>query len=441
MDQLVNSCSKLKMLLYKYSIKFNQICGKLNLFISTFKYINMMGNFRNYFRTMKEIVVDGHGLAANRMAQLKVIISLVMAKILHEAFLMGNISDYWRLLLCDYLRMSNLTSELHLISILIFLLTLYVFKQLYFYDVGKYFNHINIIGEILFGQHNTYLLPPRSGEVPKEVNIRRLMHQIFLQSHGFTLGLTLLMGLIQWYYLVYVFAPHWRHYLLTVTGLAELLFMQLNLCFFDFCLLTMAIVNMVAGSYSLYFTISTFTRMKQINERFLYNAQGPHVWYYLRKFMHYHTETLLVIFSFSHIFGHLLTAYIIINFPVNSFLCRLIASGRISNVATLFYVILVVGQSFYIIVFHLMSAKFTDRIHNVTPKLMQLMLSSHLNTVNYKIKLLNYIGKFHCTNYYSVQYMQFGTVTMMSCLKVRNVDTKLHSKYTTFLKSTMFLLV
>lgn len=420
MDQLANCCSKLKMFFQEFSSKFNEICIRLNLFIATIKYVSMMDNFRLYFRTMKEIVNDVHGLGANRVTQLKVIICLVMAKIVHEAFLMGNVSDYWRLLHCDYLQMASLPSELHLITILIYLLTLYVFKQLYFYDTAKYFKDMNIVGQVLFEQHNTYLLPPKSGQVPKEVHIRRLMQQIFFQSHGFTLGLTLLMALIQWYYLAYVFATDWRHYLLTVRGVCELLFMQFNLCFFDFCLLSMATVNMVAGSYSCYFTISSFTRMKQINERFLYNIQGAHVCFYLRKFMQLHTETLLVIFSFSHIFGNLLTAYIVINFPVNSFLCRLIVSGRISNVATLFYVILIVGQSFYIIVFHLMSAKFTDRIHNVTPKLMQLMLSSQLNSISHRIKLLNYISKFHCTNQYSIKYHQFGKVTMMSCLKVRN---------------------
>ncbi len=417
MDQLVD-CLRLKMFLRTCSIKFTHVCERLNLIIAIYKYVNMMANFRLYFRTMKEIVYNLNGLAANRVAQLKAINCLLLAKIAHEAFLMtSDVSDYWRLLHCDYLYMASLSPELHLITMLTYLLTIYVCRQMYFYDRGRHFPNMNVIGQILFEQRNTYLLPPRGGEVPKEVLIRRMMRRIFLQSQGFTFGLTLLMVLIQWYYLAYVYGPAWGHYLLTARGLIELTAMQLNICFFDFALLSMATINMVAGAYSCYFTIATFTRMKQVNERFLYNISGQHAWFYLAKFMHHHTRTLLVIFSFNHIFGHLLTGYILINFPVNSFLCRLIISGQISNVATVFYVILIVGQSFYIIAFHLMSAKFCDRIHSVTEKLMRVMLCCQLKTVNHKIKLLNYIAKFHCTNKYSITYAQFGKCTMMSCFK------------------------
>src|SRR5699024_8057580 len=99
-------------------------------------------------------------------------------------------------------------------------------KQIYFYDYAKHFTNLNILGQVLFEQRNTYFLPPERNEVPKELIVRKLMKKIFAQAHLFTVGLTMLMAFIQFYYLqIYLF--NWQYYFGTMSGFGEAIVMQL----------------------------------------------------------------------------------------------------------------------------------------------------------------------------------------------------------------------
>lgn len=426
--------------------KFNYFCEHFSLLISTYKYFKMLSNFRLYFKTMKEIVYQFEGTGPNRVAQLKLINVLLFLKILHELFLMTELSDNWRMINCDYLHMARLPSELHVISLLMFLLTMIVYNRLYFYDRKRYFPHLSILGQVLFEPQNTYFLAPQNGEPPKEIAVRKLMHRIFLYSQFFSLGLTLLMGAIQWYILLHVYA-NIEYYLQTLTGFFSLLIIQLNLCFFDFALLSMAVSNMIAGSYCIYFTISTFIRLRQINQRYLFSKQATHpqlAWFYFRYFTRYHTQTLLVIFSYNQIFGQLLTFYIAINFPVNTFLFHLVVSGRISNVAIIFYLFLIAGQTFFIFVLHLLAAMFTSRIHSVTKHLTQINIHSNFRNVHYKIGMHLYIGKFQCEpqHQYGITYGSLETsVTLLSFLRVHLRNKERQNVLIVFIYFTVYSLL
>ncbi|KAJ6221591.1 hypothetical protein RDWZM_000136 [Blomia tropicalis] len=391
------------------------------LIYCTYKMFGMTGNFRLYFITMKEIVYVPDGIGLNRVRQLKLMNILIFMKVCHELYLTyTNEPNYFvRLLNCDYLNMANLAPQLHLISLIMFGLTIYVYYTLYFYNYDRHFVHLNILGQVLFEKRNNYLFPPNCGQKPPELKIRTIMYRVFFYAHMFSVVIGALFLAIQ-LHLCWYFLQHLAYFFSTIVGFLAFLLIEANFAWFIFALLSLEMGNMIGGAYTMYFTFATFVRLRQINERFLFN---PNIydrrsgWHYYRRFARYHTQTLLVIFSYNKIFGEMLTGYLVLNFPVNSYLWLLITNGRISTIATIFYSFLILGQSFFIFVEHLMAAMFTHRIHSVAKPLMHINIHNRCCVGRFKLQLTNYILKFHCENKYGITYGQFGSVSTYSFLK------------------------
>ena len=408
-----------------WSSQFHYYIDRINLLLSTYKMFGMTGNFRLYFITMKEIVYVPDGIGLNRVRQLKLMNILIFMKVCHELYLTyTNEPNYFvRLLNCDYLNMANLAPQLHLISLIMFGLTIYVYYTLYFYNYDRHFVHLNILGQVLFEKRNNYLFPPNCGQKPPELKIRTIMYRVFFYAHMFSVVIGALFLAIQ-LHLCWYFLQHLAYFFSTIVGFLAFLLIEANFAWFIFALLSLEMGNMIGGAYTMYFTFATFVRLRQINERFLFN---PNIydrrsgWHYYRRFARYHTQTLLVIFSYNKIFGEMLTGYLVLNFPVNSYLWLLITNGRISTIATIFYSFLILGQSFFIFVEHLMAAMFTHRIHSVAKPLMHINIHNRCCVGRFKLHLTDYILKFHCEHKYGITYGQCGSVSTYSFLKVNQL--------------------
>ena len=138
-----------------------------------------------------------------------------------------------------------------------------------------------------------------------------------------------------------------------------------------------------------------------------------------RKFTHYHTKTLLTIFDFNRFIGETVFAFMLTQFPVNTYLLMAVTLRLYGPATTVVFGNFVAMQYVAIVFFHLLSAMYTNKIHQCRKALFaaDVRFPAKLNLRAHAL-LMIYIEKFNTKKKYGLTYGCFGLISFASFAKV-----------------------
>ena len=219
-----------------------------------------------------------------------------------------------------------------------------------------------------------------------------------------------------------------------LSGFVSLIPLIINSFWGDFMVATYGIVHQLWAILTYTFTLICFLQFKQLNQ-YLTNTHQLSS-YKLSRFTHYHTQMLLQIFAFNNFFGQLLLAFILTNFPINTYLVIGLFLGHFKRIGSkLVFANFIAMQYTLILCFHLIAAAYSNRIHRCAKVLYHFNanqrsdLSFNQKIAKFRIKLVLYAEKFHVSQKYAISYGSFGTVSFNSFFKVCFKNGKLLFKY------------
>lgn len=180
---------------------------------------------------------------------------------------------------------------------------------------------------------------------------------------------------------------------------------------FDTMLYTYAQVHIIWSIITVNFILIFFLKLSQVNRLFLLPANRVNLNRFssvtLNHFIRHHTRTLLVIFLFNTFVGKLLLMFIVISFPLNSYLVIAVLTGQLKGLALFVFCNCILGQYIVILGFHLLGAMFSSRIHKCSRGLFHCSENSknrHQMTLRGRIRMFLYVDKFSTRNRYGITY-------------------------------------
>lgn len=214
-------------------------------------------------------------------------------------------------------------------------------------------------------------------------------------------------------------------------GLIAFVCMQVNAFTLYLCHIWLIMADGIVSMVILTFSSIFFIRLSQIDQllksghhsssRSSSGGRAPSE-ARLRAFFTYHTETFRHILYANCYFGPLLFIYLVLLVPVNSAYLVLTAVGTFNFLGTFFYANSILFQFLAIILFHLIAASYTSRIHRGVKQLPGIMAraASGQLSLDVKLKCAHYIFKFQGKKYgisYSEPRYGFGLISMASFTK------------------------
>ncbi len=215
----------------------------------------------------------------------------------------------------------------------------------------------------------------------------------------------------------------------SVSGLVAFLFMQANAFSLYLAHIWLIMADGIVSMVILTFSSIFFIRLSQIDRLLKRKNKGKSKnngrlpsEARLCAFFTYHTETFCHILYANCYFGAMLFIYLILLVPVNSSFLLLTALGTFNYLGTFFYANSILFQFLAIILFHLIAASYTSRIHRGVKQLPGIMArapSGHFS-LDCRLKCAHYIFKFQGKKYgisYSEPRYGFGLISMTSFTK------------------------
>lgn len=140
----------------------------------------------------------------------------------------------------------------------------------------------------------------------------------------------------------------------------------------------------------------------------------------LHHFMHFHTQTLLVLVEYNRLFGHLLFSLIVFNCPQNTYLLMAVLLGQFGAFPVFILLNYVLAQYVFIVLFHFLAGIYCKRIHKCRTQLYQLNATNeHNSLLSFRVKLglAFYAEKFNTKRRYGISYGPFGLMSLASFVR------------------------
>lgn len=223
----------------------------------------------------------------------------------------------------------------------------------------------------------------------------------------------------------------------SIKGILCLIFSLISGLTYNISILIFANITINVANYLAIFTFAIFHVLSGLNQ--LLTKNNMKIWY-MRKFMSIHTEELTTILKVNRINSIIFLAFIVLNVPINLYTVVGFMLNIYNKVSLIFLTNIVIYQYNAIFGFHLFASIYTERIHRCSRRLTHLyvndwphsqykgtkMIDSYV-TIN-RLKLSNYIEKFHTEKRYGFTYGPFGLITYKTFAKVCNIYFKTFAK-------------
>lgn len=141
----------------------------------------------------------------------------------------------------------------------------------------------------------------------------------------------------------------------------------------------------------------------------------------LNRYYREHTEILVLLIHANRIYGNAFLAYLLASMPFNVHLVLMLSwFDTEQNRITHFYLwCIALNQFITIFGFHLLSTAFTKQIHRDSKRLFHIYVHGQLYSLHNRLKLANYISKFHIDKPYGITYGKYGLITFNTFFRVR----------------------
>lgn len=164
--------------------------------------------------------------------------------------------------------------------------------------------------------------------------------------------------------------------------------------------------------FGILIAICLFTRLQQIDDYIRICLQTS--WMTVRSFTRFLNEnqrSLAILRDINAIYGNFLFVFFLINTPLNATILMTFTLGSISltTETRLFFIIILVGQSIFLVAVALYPIVLSLKLHEPARKLLALPAKS-MNRwpLLCRLKFTNYLEQFHTKNLYTINLGQFG---------------------------------
>lgn len=207
---------------------------------------------------------------------------------------------------------------------------------------------------------------------------------------------------------------------LTATQLFVLLRLTSLTCYAHACIL-MATLGVVIAQLII-LKLSQLRRMLLTPRQFFRHFRWVHYAAFLRR----NNACLLFIASVNCLFSRALSAYLLVNCPLNCVLMAvlLFLPRPPSTEVKFFTIVFMIQQWVCTVAIHLQEAALNERLHRPSRRMLYLVAEDRLlllnreNNLQLKVKIANYIAAFHVKQKYGITYFTGSLITMMSFAEV-----------------------
>ena len=175
-------------------------------------------------------------------------------------------------------------------------------------------------------------------------------------------------------------------------------------------------------------TVLSITLLWYLKIRFTQNIdqliENHGKWWSIRSFIQNDLINFRMIFICNAMYGRILAIFIIIHMPCNAYLMtRIIFKFNLFN-KTIFTAIIIIMfvQYLFMVVVHILAAKFSTRAHCTPKYLFHFMKNDTIRQTSNRIKINLTIARLHTTNRYGVTYGKIALITMQSFAKVSTLN-------------------
>lgn len=213
-----------------------------------------------------------------------------------------------------------------------------------------------------------------------------------------------------------------------IFAIAQFLFFKT--CF-DFRICTGTLVNVVISVIIVAFTATTFMQLNQANG--LLRHSEKHIKRALKlktmpaiytQFAAYHTAICTNVERFKVLISDIVIGYLVVEFPVNTFILIEVVFGSSSFGFVSFTIISLILGTQYVVIFgfHLLSALYSSKMHSCKSALWkvnsQVCCTKECNDFRFMFKMSSYIEKVSTENRYGIFYGNINLITVFSFGKV-----------------------
>ena len=205
--------------------------------------------------------------------------------------------------------------------------------------------------------------------------------------------------------------------------IAKLAFMFFNMLCYAISQLTVAHVYINTVLFFVTFAMIFFAKLHQI-DNILRSKAALIRFAVVKSFMHHHTSTFRQVMIANRLISAMITMYMAMNFPSNLYLIMFFfvipkSLGEEKNLGVYFFCLMLICiQLFGYLVIHVISALYTNRLHNHSKLLIQINVRRRFNALSSILKMAFYIEKFHTKRRYGYTYLNFGLITLKTFIEV-----------------------
>lgn len=182
------------------------------------------------------------------------------------------------------------------------------------------------------------------------------------------------------------------------------------LCYLDLCLFWATI--------SLVITLILFKAFRHVNH--LLDGVQPNSTFQLNYYIRQHKRLVQIFLRLNRIFGQLLLAFLLANFPLNVYMNMVFIEGRLNWIQTLGLATFSASQFEGLAIYHLTAALYSKRIHQNDVRLVSLLVRRTAPIpLQLRLKHIHYSVHLHNKNRLGVTYGRFSLVRPFAVLKVR----------------------
>ena len=206
--------------------------------------------------------------------------------------------------------------------------------------------------------------------------------------------------------------------------LAKLMFMFINAICFAASQLTICHIYVNLLTFYISFTLIFFAKLYQIDNILKRSGLSSIRYAQIRSFMQHHTNIFRQVMIANRLLSSSWTMYMVMNFPSNLYLIMFFivipdSRGKEKNLGVYLFCLMLISVQFigYLII-HVVSAMYTQKLHNHSKILIQINARRRFNSLGSVLKLTFYIEKFHTHKQYGYTYFNFGLITMKAFIEV-----------------------
>lgn len=226
--------------------------------------------------------------------------------------------------------------------------------------------------------------------------------------------------LTSFYLMLTYLKKYWKHFNnITRGGFIRILMLQFNAVFFNFGLLIFAHSCIMMATLFIITTKIFFIKLTQMRQMAMSKKMMESINITMSRYAKGHTKTLVMIQKGNVFYGTAFLIYLVLNLPFNVFVVMSIILYKNFSLFKIMFLFTLAAQGFvFIFGVHLMCALYTKRIHQDSKLLMHLNVHCPNQTIDTRLRLSNYIMKFHTKNCYGITYSKFGLITFKAFFKV-----------------------